>query len=829
METAEKGCFHCGEPIPAGTTLFVQRDGERKAVCCAGCQAVAELIYRSGLGRYYQFRQELGRKAEADLANEIAAWQGCDARETLWGEELADGRRELLLQTEGIRCAACAWLIRSHLENMPGVSSTQVDTATGYTRIVWQPLETRLSRLAAGLMELGYKPHLPLASAEEQGRQEERRRSMMRLGVAGLGMMQVMMYAVGLYAGDAFGIAVAERSFLTWVSLAVTLPVLLYSGRVFFAGAWRSIRARRPGMDVPVALAIGLAFSASCFNFFRGAGEVWFDSVVMFIFFLSLGRHMEMMLRHRNLQAGAALARLLPEWAERIRDGQRETVPASDLRTNDRVLVRVGESFPADGHLGAGSTEVDEALLTGESRPMTRGAGDHVIAGTINLTQPVELVVTATGQDTTVSSIGRLLLRAQATRPATHSLPAWLVPAFIGVVLVIAAATWLGWRHLGDPRAFSAMLAVLVASCPCALSLALPVVHAAASRRLLDEGVLLTRGDALHALNEVDTVVFDKTGTLTQGAPEIVAVELNPKRGDLARGGILRIAAAVEAASAHPIARAFAAAARSLPANLAEPHLDGPVTVSPGRGLVATIDGVTWRIGTAEFTGAVDGSTGDDAVWMADGAGWAARFELRDALRPDAVDTAERLRRAGLDLHILSGDGRDAVTAVAARLRIPQFRARQTPAMKLDALQALRAAGKHTLMVGDGVNDAPVLAAADVSMTVKGGAELANSTADLILTGESLGLVMTARDIARRARQLIRQNLSWAVLYNTSVMPLAISGLLQPWMAALGMSLSSLLVVANAARLVRERGPGRAPEPLPEALQPEPKAEVGTP
>jgi Cu2+-exporting ATPase len=837
METSEKVCFHCGEPIPAGTTLFVQRDGERKAVCCAGCQAVAELIYRSGLGRYYQFRQELGRKAEADLADEIAAWEGCDLREPLWGEELADGRRELLLQTEGIRCAACAWLIRSHLEKMPGVSSTQVDTATGYTRIVWQPRETRLSRLAAGLMELGYRPHLPLASAEEQGRQEERRRSMMRLGVAGLGMMQVMMYAVGLYAGDAFGIAAAERSFLTWVSLAVTLPVLLYSGRVFFEGAWRSVRAGRPGMDVPVALAIGLAFSASCYNFFRGEGEVWFDSVVMFIFFLSLGRHMEMMLRHRNLQAGAALARLLPEWAERIRDGQRETVPASDLETGDQVLVRVGESFPADGHICAGCTEVDEALLTGESRPMTRGAGDHVIAGTINLLQPVELEVTASGQDTALSSMGRLLLRAQATRPATHSLPAWLVPAFIGVVLAVAAATWLGWRHLGDPRAFSAMLAVLVASCPCALSLALPVVHAAASRRLLDEGILLTRGDALHALNEVDTVVFDKTGTLTQGAPEIAAVELNPKREDLGRADlernrILSIAAAIEAASAHPIAHAFisafAAAERSLPPNLTEPRLDGPVLVSPGRGLEAPIDGVTWRIGTAEFTGALDGGAEDDAVWMSDRAGWAARFELRDALRAGAVETAERLRQAGMDLHILSGDGRDAVEAVAERLRIPQFLARQTPAMKLDALQALRAAGRRTLMVGDGVNDAPVLAAADVSMTVKGGAELANSTADLILTGESLGLVMIARDIARRARQLIRQNLGWAVLYNASVMPLAISGMLKPWMAALGMSLSSLLVVANAARLVREGGRGRAPARLPEP-EPEAKAEAGTP
>jgi Cu2+-exporting ATPase len=812
MGTTENACFHCGEPIPSGVSLFVSRDGQQRAVCCAGCQAVAELIFGAGLGRYYQFRQEPGRKANEDVQGEMAGWQGCDARQSLWGVELPDGRRDLLLQTEGIRCAACAWLIRSHLEKMPGVQSTQVDTATGYTRIIWQPSENRLSRLAAALMELGYKPHLPLSGAEEQGRQHERRDSMKRLGVAGLGMMQVMMYAVGLYAGDAFGIAAAERGFLTWVSLLVTLPVLLYSGRVFFEGAWRSLKARRPGMDVPVALAIGLAFVASCYNYFRGQGEVWFDSVVMFIFFLSLGRHMEMMLRHRNLQAGAALARLLPEWAERIRGENRETVPVSDLENGDRVLVRAGESFPADGHICLGATEVDEALLTGESRAVARAGGDAVIAGTLNLSQPVEVEVTASGQDTTVSSLGRLLLRAQSTRPATHSLPAWLVPVFIVAVLAIAVATWLGWQAVDPASAFPAALAVLVASCPCALSLALPVVHAAASRRLLDEGILLTRGDALQALNQVDTAIFDKTGTLTLGAPEIAEVAVNSERGEFDQARAVRIAAAMEGVSAHPIARAFQAAESKLNTGTGSPRLDGPVVVKPGRGLEARMDGATWRIGTAEFVAVPVPAAGDESIWLADGEGWVARFTLRDALRPGAESMVRALREAGVDIRILSGDGNAAVAAVAERLAIPAFQARQTPGMKLDALLALRESGRRTLMVGDGVNDAPVLAAAEVSMTVKGGAELANSTADLILTGESLELVTTAGAISRRARHLIRQNLTWAVLYNASVLPLAISGMLKPWMAALGMSLSSLLVVANASRLVRERERGvRAP------------------
>jgi Cu2+-exporting ATPase len=761
------------------------------------------LIYGAGLGRYYQFRQELARKAGENIDAEIEAWQGCDDRESLWGTELPDDRRELLLQTEGIRCAACAWLIRSHMEKKPGVQSVQVDTATGYTRIIWEPARNRLSRLAGALMELGYKPHLPLASAEEQGRQEEKRASMKRLGVSGLGMMQVMMYAVGLYAGDYFGIAESERSFLEWVSLLVTLPVLLYSGRIFFEGAWRSIRAGRPGMDVPVAIAISLAFLASCYNFFRGAGEVWFDSVVMFIFFLSLGRHIEMILRHRNLQASAALARLLPEWAERITGQGHETIPATDLEDGDLIRIKVGETFPADGRIRCGATEVDEALLTGESNAIPREAGDEVIAGTINLSQPVEVEVTAAGQETTVSSLGRLLLLAQSRRETDGGLPVWLVPTFIVAVLLIAAGTWIAWNALDPSKAFPAMLSVLVASCPCALSLALPVVHAAASRRLLDEGVLLTRGESVQELNLIDTAVFDKTGTLTRGVPEIVDTRINPERPELEADELLGIACALESRSAHPIAHAFQAAS----AEIAVPGAQD-VNVVPARGLEGRVHGRTWRIGTPEFT-RQDGAPEDNAsIWLADEAGWAARFTLRDSLREGALETIGTLQAQGIETAILSGDGEEPVAEVANRLGIDNWASRQSPEMKLERLQKLRKEGHKVLMVGDGVNDAPVLAAADVSMTVKGGAELANSTADMILTAESLSLLVRARSIAGRTRQLIRQNLTWAILYNTSVMPLAVSGMLKPWMAALGMSLSSLLVVANAARLVREKNTG---------------------
>ena len=798
-ETTDGTCFHCGETIPGDTELVLEIGGQMRAVCCSGCLAVARLIHHSGLENYYRFRQRLGSRIRPDVAARQEAWKTVDDRMSLWGTLRADGDRDLLLQTEGIRCAACAWLIRSHLERSRGVRAVQVDTATGFTRITWNPAQTRLSEIAAALFGLGYTPHLPIASEEEEGRRTVRHDSLKRVGVAGLGMMQGMMYAVGLYAGDALGISSAAKGFLTWVSLIVALPVLLYSGRPFFTGAWNGLRNSRPGMDLPVALAVALAFSASCVNFFRSQGEVWFDSVVMFIFFLSLGRHFELVLRHRNLQAGSALARLMPEWAQRLSHSGSETVPAADLALGDRVRVAIGEPFPADGALISGTTEVNEALLTGESQPRLRRQGDPVVAGTVNLSQPVEMEVTAAGNEATVSALGRLLLTAQARRPDAQGMPSWLVPVFIIAVLVAASGTWWYW-HLAQPeRAFPAMLAVLVASCPCALSLALPAVYSATCQRLMKAGILLTRADALHDLLRVDTVVFDKTGTLTRGYPEIQRVRLNTDRPEVDQEAVLRIAASLEAHSAHPLARAFSAGMGGAHAR--------DVVVVPGSGLTGNVGGKIWRIGNPRFVlgddAAGQGAVENGAIWLADEKGWCAVFELTDALRQGSRNAVRQLSSTGRDIHICSGDAEQPVAAIAGLLGIGSWQSRLGADEKLQVIRALQQEGCTVLMIGDGVNDGPVLAAADVSMTVKGAAELANSTADFILTTDSLAGVTQAFAIARQATRLVRQNLVWALVYNAGVMPLAMSGTLKPWMAALGMSLSSLLVVLNAARISR--------------------------
>jgi Cu2+-exporting ATPase len=792
-------CFHCGEPVPRNCDLGVEIEGEQRPVCCIGCQAVARLIVQSGQSRYYQFRTEPALKPVEEDAATGDDWKRFDERQGLWGIAQKDGRFELLLQVEGIRCAACAWLIRSQLEGRRGIDQVQVDVATGFVRITWNPELTSLSRIAAVLSGVGYRPHLPLAGAEALGRQQERREALKRLGVAGLGMMQVMMYAVGLYAGDALGISAGAERFLQWISLIVTTPVLVYSGSQFYTSAWRSLKNRRVGMDVPVALAISIAFVMSCFNFLTGHGHVYFDSVVMFIFFLSLGRYAELVIRHRNLQTGLALARLLPEWAELVRDGENERVPATDLRVGDLVRVRAGQTFPADGRIARGATQANEALLTGESRPVEKRLGDRVIAGSINQSQAVEVEVTEDPDNSTVSVMGRMLLKSQTLRSRYAQLSERYAGWFVAVVLTVAGLTAAWWLWRDTSMLLHATLAVLVISCPCALSLATPAAIASSSRALLEQGVLLTRGAALEIIGHVDTVVFDKTGTLTTGAPTVVATVINEARPEYNERHALGIAAALEAESSHPIAHAFT--------GIANEGFKAEALHNHDNGVEGRVAGERYRLGNAAFSGVEEArfEAGLGRVWLSDEAGWIAHFDLDDGLRPDAAATIDLLREHGQELMILSGDNEAAVAAVAERCGIEEWYAEQDPKMKMERLRSLQEQGRTVLMVGDGINDAPVLATANASMTVSGASELANSAADFIITGKSMGYIDYVFTSANRTRTIIRQNLLWALGYNLLAVPFAAAGFIVPWMAALGMSLSSLLVVLNSGRLARKR------------------------
>jgi len=808
-------CFHCGSPLTAAAAFAVRLDGTDHPVCCAGCEAAARLILSQGLGRFYEFRELSGEPVAGGTHN----WAAFDREAALrrYTHECAGGERELSLQIEGLHCAACAWLIETSLAREAGVRQIQVNASTARAELRFDPRASALSRLLARIHALGFVPRpLSFAGGAAEGT-AERRTALKRLGVAGLGMMQVTTYAVSLYAGLMQGIAPDLEQFLRFVSLLVATPVVLYSAQPFFISAWRSLRARRPGMDVPVALSIGAAYLWSVVSTLRGRGAVYFDSVVMFTFFLLLGRYLEMSLRHRAGWQHDALARLLPDSTLRLGGAAAERVTPDELRAGDRVRVLPGERVPADGRIECGSTDADESLLTGESAPRVRRTGDELTAGTLNLTGVIEMKVTRTGQDSTLAAVSRLLERARGSRPAVADLADRVAAYFVTCVLLLAAGVGLYWLHADPTRAFGTVLAVLVVTCPCALSLATPAALAAATTRLARAGVLVTRGRALERLSRADRILFDKTGTLTRGEPRLEGVLMLEPR--LTAQQCLSLAAALESHSGHPLARAFK-------------HLTPLAGVSgiecfAGRGLEGVIEGTRYRIGRREFVleGCARGAAGtaDDpghtSVVLGDTAGILAEFHLTDVLRSDARDTIQRLAALGLSAAIASGDRSGPVAAAARQLGNVAASANLTADGKLALVRALRSEGHRLVMVGDGVNDAPVLAAADVSVAIAAGTELAKVNADLILLGEGLAPLVCAVETSRRLLRIIRENLAWAVLYNLTAVPLAASGLIEPWMAALGMSGSSLLVVLNAMRLL-DRGAGRS------AAQPSPRPEV---
>jgi P-type Cu2+ transporter len=818
---AEQACFHCGEALSGTEPWFARVNDLKHRVCCPGCKAVAELISESGLSDYYRFRTvPTGRPGDSKaVAAPELPWKPFDRPEMLDAVSVPsqDGLRTCTMLVEGVRCAACGWLIERSLEQVPGVREIRVNPSSSRARLVWDPAELPLSSALGIVSRLGYRPHPGGAGAAEAA-QRERRKALRRVGVAGIGMMQVMMYAVALWVGVFQDMDPGLEQLFRWVSMMVATPVALYSAFPFYAGAWRDLRSGRPGMDVPVSLAIGGAWLASSWHTVIGEGEVYFESVTMFTFFLLVGRFLEMSARHRAGDTQEALARLLPgSTRRRNAAGEWETVALRELRPGDVVSVRHGETLPADGRLLVAGARLDESMLTGESRPRLREADEAALAGSINLGDPVEIEVERTGPDTLVSSIGRLLDRAQSQRPPIAVSADAVARWFVVGVLAAAGLTWVVWNIIDPSRAFGVTLAVLVATCPCALSIATPAALTASTGFLARRGLLVTRAGAVEKLARARRILFDKTGTLTHGKPRILAVEaMGELAGDPDRA--LGIAAALEALSEHPIARAFTAAA---PAGEAE-----DVRVMPGLGIEGSFDGRRWRLGRPGWAAGLCGQAapGSDSentvVCLASDRGIAALFTLADQLRAGSRERIQRLRELGLRPEIASGDEAEAVAPVAIAVGIREWAAALTPEDKLALLRDRQQAGETVVMVGDGVNDAPVLAGADVSVAMGAGTALAQTSADMVLLGESLEPLVAGISDARRTVRIVRQNLAWAAGYNLTVLPLAAAGFITPWMAALGMSASSLLVVLNALRLSRPTRRERAapPKGLPEGV-----------
>jgi len=800
----QEPCFHCGERLPDGESIFADLGDNRQPVCCIGCKAVAEFIHSSGLAAFYKHRSK--PSAELGLRAELSKWKHYDDEELLT-RYVSDGDNgsATTIEIGGMYCSACVWLLDNTLARLDAVKSVSVSPATRRAVIRWDRSILSFSQLLEAIAQVGFKPaptSAGLASSDNDG---EYRRALRRLIVAAAAGMQVMMFAVALYAGARYGIEGDIERFLRVISLLVCLPIVFYSARPFFAGAYRGIRARSPGMDLPVAIAIAAAFIASVQATLVNSGDIYFDSVAMFVLFLSATRYLEMRARHRSENHAEALARLLPETVTRMTGGEPEVIALDRLRVGDVALIRSGDVIPADGEVVSGELMIDESLLTGESLPVTRKDGMAVFAGGINRAGSATMRIALTGASTSLAEIGRLLEQAKADRPPIALLADRVASKFVIGMLLIAATTGGVWMSIDPARAFEIVLATLVVTCPCALSLATPAALAAAASRLAREGFLLVHSRVLEVLGKPVTIIFDKTGTLTEGRPTIVATKVLATLDSLDANHYLALAAEIETASEHVLARAFRSHYK------AGAYKARDMRTQQGCGIEAVVDAQRYRIGNAKYVAALSSTTqttageddDDDAIliYLGNEEEVLARFSIGDELREDAGNSIEALRRLGYEVAIASGDRETAVAKIARKLCIKDWHSQMSPTDKLALVDRLRQDGKTLVMVGDGINDAPVLAAADASIAIDAGTALARASADAIVLGKRLGSVVDAIVIAARTRHIIRQNIAWAIFYNITAVPLAATGVLAPWMAAIGMSLSSLLVVLNALRL----------------------------
>ncbi|MCG2583990.1 heavy metal translocating P-type ATPase [Massilia sp. TS11] len=792
-------CYHCGQALPGGQAFSsVTIDSVAQPMCCAGCAAVAQAIVDFGQTAYYRERTAYAQTVDLEALSPKAL-AVYDAEPTP-EEEV----REASFAIDGIRCGACVWLIEQRVAALAGVLAATMNMATEKLYVRWDTRRCSTGAILRAVREIGY-----LAYPYDAGRHGEQlakasRTMLKRVFIAGLAMMQVMMYAApGYFAHD--GTLDADMaSLLRWASLVLTVPAMLYAAWPFFAGAWQSLATRAIGMDVPVALGIAAGLLGSVAATLQGSSEVYFDSVSMFVFFLLGARYLELGARraaanaleklHHGLPAAATLVGGTPEQPVQT------VVPAASLVVGDRISVKLGETVAADGEIEEGATTLDLSLLTGESRPEARQRGDSVPGGAINTGAPVTVRVTRAAADSTLAALVRLAERAGQGKPRLAEKADAVARVFVALLLLLAVAAFAWWHVYHPERAWQVAVAVLVVSCPCALSLATPTALAAAADALLRRGVLLIRPAALEALEGASHIVFDKTGTLTQGKPVLEEVRV---LGTRERADCLRIAAAIEAGSAHPLAQAVLQAASGLVLPAAR-----ILSESAGRGLEAEVDGVRYRLGTAAFVAELAGHpgvgqphSGVSVAWLGCEGQMLAQLLFADPLRPEAREIVRGLRQAGKTVVLLSGDDSGLVSAVAHLLGIDEAHGRQLPEDKLAHVQRLQAEGAVVVMIGDGVNDAAVLGAANVSVAMGKGAALAQAQADAVLFGHGLSPLQDLVRTAGQAMRVMRQNLLWASVYNVSAIPAAAFGLIGPLASGIGMAASSALVVINSLRL----------------------------
>ncbi|QWD77593.1 heavy metal translocating P-type ATPase [Polynucleobacter sp. MWH-Svant-W18] len=803
---AALSCYHCSSPILPSDLIEAELGGIVRAFCCSGCMAIAQTIHGEGLEVFYARRVQSSEKpaeylARNDIPEKLKPYDDPSLLGRFTRPHGEHGDLETTLRLEKIRCAACVWLCEQHLRRIDGVQDVQIHYVTQKVMVRFSPDTTSLARLLFEIERIGYEawPFEPSLSADRA--KKERRQLLTRLGVAMLGMMQVMMYAWPTYVGA--DITPEFDLLLGWTSWALTVPVMVYSAGPIFQAAWRSLESFKKthmlGMDVPIAIALALAFIAGTINLIRGSGQSYFDSITMFVAFILAARYVELLAR-QDAQGGAeALAKQLPATCERILNYPSsqdvQVVPVVNCNLGEVLRVSPGEVVPADGVLIENPSTLDESLLTGESKPIEKKIGDRVYAGTHNILNPLFMRIEAVGQSTRIAGIASLLDQALLAKPVMVSLAEKWAGYFVAFLLLSAFVSSAIWFYFDPSRAWTVLVSVLVASCPCALSLAVPTAMAAAQGAVTKLGLLIVRSHVMEGLVKATDLVLDKTGTLTMGEP--VLKEMMHLRSDYRREDALALAAALEAGQRHPLALSLLRAAEL--EDLALPILSEPVINQLGKGLSSG----DYCLGSAAWLGVEqDGRAGQfGQVHLRDAQGLVASFIFLDTPRPGLEQFLETVRSRNIAVHLVSGDDPATVAWWAHQVGIESFQGGCTPEDKYAYIERLQNQGRFVWAIGDGVNDAPLLARADISIAVGAGAPLAAAGADAILTAVSLEALGKTLRLADKTQLIIKENLLWALIYNLLAIPAAMMGLVNPWIAGIGMSLSSLAVTLNAWRL----------------------------
>ncbi|MFY8275114.1 heavy metal translocating P-type ATPase [Pseudoalteromonas sp. SSDWG2] len=790
---SHKQCFHCLEPVPAGFDATVEINANHQPVCCIGCQAVAETIIAQGMSDYYKYRTVSAGKVQQLVPEQLALIKSYD-NESIQQEFISThgDDKEVLLSVEGISCAACAWLIEKQLLAHQGVKRVDVNTSTHRAMIVWDDTLVKLSALIKSLAEIGYKSYPFQADNEAAQKQAQAQSFVRRLGVAGLMTMQVMMFAFAMYFGMFSGMEEGFEQYFRWISLTLATPVIFYSALPFLTNAITGLKAKQLNMDVPVSLAIFGAYFASCYATLTGTGEVYFESICMFTFLLLLGKYLEFRARLKASEFTANLQQLLPLTARVVTDSQEQLISAKLLKLGDIVRIKAGETIAADGEVVDGRSSVDESMMTGEHHPVSKRVGSQVHAGTVNHDGVLTIKVNKVGQNTLVNQIIRLQHNALSKRPRIAQITDKVAQWFVACLLVFASITAFSWYQIDPEHAFWITIAVLVATCPCALSLAIPTALTCAVANLTKRGVLIKEAHVLETATKLTTVGFDKTGTLTLGRFAITRTHMLSDEYEQAQ--MMSLAASLESYSEHPIAKAFIDITPIHP-------LPEQVEIVTGFGISGRWQNRHVHLGKASWFN-TDHSINAQVVLFIEQQPVCA-FYLQDQVRDHAHALQTALQSQGIKRIMLTGDSSDEGEKLAKQLDMDAYHCALLPQDKLALMQQWHNKGEICAMIGDGVNDSPVFNAAHLSIAMDSGADISKNTADVVLLNSDLRSVSQLVRVAKQTRRIIRQNLALSLCYNGAILPLAAMGWVAPWMAVIGMSASSIIVITNSLRLLR--------------------------